>query len=90
MRVAIFVCRINLASNEYFKAITPKSLETSVITPIFKEKRGKEYRVISFFAKRARGQMAAFATKNKLSNINDLKEFRDDDAVIIPIYFKNQ
>ena len=70
---------INLASNEYFKAITPKNLETSVITPIFKEKRGKEYRVISFFAKRARGQIAAFATKNKLSNINDLKEFRDDD-----------
>ena len=70
---------VNLASNEYFKAITPNNLETSVVTPIFKEKRGNDYRVISFFAKRARGQIAAFAIKNKISNINDLKDFRDGD-----------
>ena len=70
---------VNLASNEYFKAIAPKNLEASIMTPIFKEKRGNDYRVISFFAKRARGQMAAFAIKNKLSDINDLKDFVDGD-----------
>lgn len=66
---------INLASNEYFKAIQPKQLRANVITPQFKEWKNGRYKIISFYAKRARGLMARYAAVNQLTNPEDLKYF---------------
>ncbi len=67
---------VNLASGEYFKAVHPKALVSEVVTPIFKErKRGGDYRVVSFPAKRARGMMSAFIIRNRLGEPDELKRF---------------
>ena len=69
---------VNLASQEYFRAIDRPSLGLQVITPLFKEWRGAELRMISFSAKRARGMMAAFAIRNRLRSAADLRRFDVD------------
>lgn len=66
---------VNLASNEYFKAVKPKLLTTDVITPIFKDKKNGEYKIISFYAKKARGLMVRYAIDNKVEQVEDLKYF---------------
>jgi cytoplasmic iron level regulating protein YaaA (DUF328/UPF0246 family) len=66
---------INLASNEYFSAIKSKELKSPVITPVFKDWKNGKYKVISFFAKKARGQMAAWAIQKKISQPAGLKKF---------------
>ncbi|MEM9254423.1 MAG: peroxide stress protein YaaA [Pseudomonadota bacterium] len=69
---------VNLASNEYFKSVKPRQLDAEVITPVFKDLRGGKYRVISFFAKKARGQMARFIIDRRLNEPDELKKFRKD------------
>lgn len=66
---------INLASNEYFGSIKPKELEAEIITPTFKDWSNGQYRVLSFFAKKARGQMVSYIVKNRLKSPQKLKEF---------------
>lgn len=65
----------NLASNEYFKAIIPAKLKAEIITPVFKEKKGKDYRVIAIHAKKARGLMSRFIIKNRIDKPEKLKTF---------------
>lgn len=67
---------INLASNEYFSAIKTKELKSPVITPVFKDWKNGKYKVISFFAKKARGEMAAWAVRNGIKTPADLKKFK--------------
>ncbi len=69
---------INLASNEYFNSVIPESLEAEVITPQFKDWASGQYRVLSFFAKKARGEMAAYIIKNRINSPNKLKQFDVD------------
>ena len=69
---------INLASNEYFKSVKPKKLEADIITPIFMDQKNDKYKIISFFAKRARGLMSAFIIKNKITDAEQLKTFNVD------------
>jgi len=66
---------INLASQEYFKAINPDKIEVPIITPIFKEYKNGTYKVISIYAKKARGLMTRFIIQNKLTDPEDLKAF---------------
>lgn len=66
---------VNLASNEYFKAAKAKKISSPIITPVFKDFKNGQYKVISFFAKKARGLMAAYIIKNKLKVVEDLKNF---------------
>lgn len=68
---------INLASNEYFKSIQTKNLDAEIITPVFKDAKNGQYKLISFFAKKARGIMSRFIIKNQLSEPEQLKEFSD-------------
>jgi len=68
---------INLASNEYFKAVNPKLLPGEIITPIFKDWKNDKYKIISFYAKKARGLMAAYIIKNKLVSIEGIKDFAE-------------
>jgi len=66
---------VNLASNEYFKAARSKLLKAEVITPVFKDTSKGKLKVISFYAKRARGMMARYIVQNRISDIEKLKEF---------------
>ena len=66
---------INLASEEYSKAIQLNKFNNPVITPVFKDLKNGELKVISFFAKRARGEMVNFIIKNKIKNSENLKSF---------------
>jgi cytoplasmic iron level regulating protein YaaA (DUF328/UPF0246 family) len=69
---------VNLASNEYFKAIQPKNLNASIITPIFKDWKNGQYKIISFYAKKARGLMAAYIIQNRLNEPEQIKAFNLD------------
>ena len=69
---------INLASNEYFKAVQPKHLSAQIITPIFKDEKSGEYKIISFYAKKARGLMARYIIEHKLSEVSQLTAFDTD------------
>ena len=69
---------INLASNEYFKAVKKKELNGLIITPIFKDQKNGQYKVISFYAKKARGLMARYIVDQQLTSIEQLKEFAVD------------
>ncbi len=69
---------VNLASTEYFKAIQPKSLKNRVVTPVFKEFKNGEYKIVMIFAKNARGKMANYIIKNRLTNVEDLKNYDKD------------
>ncbi len=66
---------INLASNEYFKALDKKSINGSIITPAFKDWKNGQYKMISFYAKKARGLMVRYAAENNIKNPQDLKDF---------------
>lgn len=69
---------INLASQEYFKAVDVKSLKSKVITIHFKEFKNGKYQIVGFFAKQARGMMTNFAIKNKITDPEALKAFHDE------------
>lgn len=66
---------INLASNEYSKVLQLKDLDANVITPIFKDKKNGEYKLISFYAKKARGLMSRYIITNKLTKAAQIKKF---------------
>ncbi len=66
---------INLASNEYFKSIQKKKLNGNLYNINFKEEKNGQYKIISFFAKKARGMMCRFAIKHKITNPEHLKAF---------------
>ena len=66
---------INLASNEYFSSLDSKALNAVIIAPVFKDWVNGKYRVVSFFAKRARGEMAAYIIKNRINSPTKLKDF---------------
>lgn len=69
---------INLASVEYFNAIDGKKLKVPVVSPVFKDFKNGELKIISFFAKKARGSMARFAIDNNVKTSEDLKAFDYD------------
>jgi len=69
---------INLASIEYFKALKNKSLKAQIITPVFKDYKNGKYKVISFFAKKARGLMTTYIIKNRVKDITGITNFKAD------------
>ncbi len=69
---------INLASNEYFKAVNTKRMPQRIIDIEFKDFKNGQYKVLSFFAKKARGMMARFMAENQLKNPEDLKAFNSE------------
>jgi cytoplasmic iron level regulating protein YaaA (DUF328/UPF0246 family) len=66
---------VNLSSNEYFKSLNKKEFEGAIVTPVFKEKKGNDYKVIAVYAKKARGMMTRFMIDNRIDSANDLKAF---------------
>jgi cytoplasmic iron level regulating protein YaaA (DUF328/UPF0246 family) len=69
---------INLASNEYFKAARPETMQMRVITPVFKEVKDGVTKVLGLFAKRARGCMARYIITNRIEKSEKLKKFNRD------------
>lgn len=68
---------INLASNEYFSSLQAKDLKSPVITPVFKDWKNGQYKIISFYAKKARGMMASWAVRKRISSPAGLKRFKE-------------
>ena len=66
---------VNLASNEYFSVVKKAELKGDLITPIFKDEKNGKYKIISFYAKKARGMMADFIVREGIQEAEDLKEF---------------
>lgn len=79
---------VNLASNEYSKAINLSKLSGTVITPVFKEQKGDSLKTIAIYAKRARGLMSRFVIKNRLEQAEHLKTFAEEGYVFAPEHSK--
>lgn len=68
---------VNLASNEYFKTIDKRALNKRIISPVFKDEKNGKYRIISFFAKKARGAMARHIIQNRVTDSGGLLSFAE-------------
>jgi uncharacterized protein len=66
---------VNLASDEYFKSVDTRALKPRVVTCVFEERKSGQYKVVSFFAKRARGLMMRHAVLHRATTVDDLKSF---------------
>ena len=75
---------INLASQEYFGSVNPQAINGTVITPVFQDNKNGQYKVISFYAKRARGLMARWAAKHAVDKPEVLKKFDSEGYTFNP------
>ena len=66
---------VNLASDEYYKSVNEKKIQAEIVKPVFLDQKNGKYKVISFYAKKARGLMARYLIENKLSQVEQLKAF---------------
>ncbi len=89
---------INLASNEYFKSVNVKSVNADIVTPVFKDWKNGQYKMISFFAKKARGLMSAWVIKNQVEELAQLSQFNidgyqfseNDSDALNPVFLRKQ
>ena len=87
---------INLASKEYFTVLGKLPEEVNIVTPTFKDYKNGKYKIISFYAKKARGLMARWIIQNKVTNFEDLYEFdldgyrysRTDSTPTVPVFLR--
>lgn len=75
LKDAGFDVLLNLASQEYFKSVDTSKIDAEIITPVFKDCKNGTYKIISFYAKKARGLMSRFVLENRLEKVEDLKGF---------------
>jgi cytoplasmic iron level regulating protein YaaA (DUF328/UPF0246 family) len=75
---------VNLASDEYFKSVKKKQLNARLITPVFQDLKNGQYKIISFYAKRARGLMARWATDHRVNDALALKQFDSEGYSFTP------
>lgn len=69
---------VNLASDEYYKSVKESKIKAEIIKPVFLDQKNGKYKVISFYAKKARGLMARYIIENKIEGVEDLKAFNMD------------
>jgi len=89
---------INLASQEYFKATQPKKLEMEVISPVFKDEKNGKFKIISFYAKKARGMMSSFLIRNQIETLSGLRTFaengyefqQEESSDLQPVFFRSE
>ena len=89
---------VNLASNEYFKAVKKKNLKGELITPVFKDCKAGKYKVISFYAKKARGMMARYIIQNQIETREQLEGFdvagyyysAEESAFNTPVFLREE
>ncbi len=88
---------VNLASVEYFSSVKTENLNLPVYSPVFKDFKNGKYKIISFFAKKARGTMARFIIQNKIKKPVDLNKFdldgyrysKKDSSEFSPVFLRN-
>ncbi|MFQ6370255.1 peroxide stress protein YaaA [Shewanella sp. YIC-542] len=68
---------INLASNEYFKAVRPAKLQGRLVSPVFKDEKNGQYKIISFYAKKARGMMARYLLEHNITTLDGVLQFNE-------------
>ena len=66
---------VNLASQEYFKAAKAKILKARIVSPVFKDEKNGKYKIISFYAKKARGLMSSYLIRNRVKEAKDIAGF---------------
>jgi cytoplasmic iron level regulating protein YaaA (DUF328/UPF0246 family) len=89
---------LNLASNEYFKSIKKKDVAGDIVTPVFKDWKNGQYKIISFFAKKARGVMSAWVIQNQINDLGTLLTFNksgyeyspNDSDALNPVFLRKQ
>ena len=69
---------VNLASNEYFKSVRKKDITARIVTPVFMDKKDDKYKIISFYAKKARGLMSRYIIQNRITKIEQITKFDSD------------
>lgn len=69
---------VNLASNEYFKAVRKKDITARIVTPVFMDMKDDKYKIISFYAKKARGMMSRYIIQNRITEIEQINQFDSD------------
>ncbi len=69
---------VNLASNEYFKSVRKHDVSARIITPVFMDKKNDSYKIISFYAKKARGLMSRYIIKKRITEVEQIKHFDTD------------
>ena len=75
---------VNLASHEYFRSIQPRALQARLITPVFKDQKNGQYKIISFYAKKARGLMSRYAIDRRIEDAEQLKGFDAEGYYFAP------
>ena len=75
---------VNLASEEYFKAVDRRALKPRVVNCVFEERKGDGYKIVSFFAKRARGLMVRYAVQHRISRVEQLRAFSAEGYAFAP------
>jgi len=89
---------LNLASNEYFKSVKKKQLTGDIVTPVFKDWKNGQYKMISFYAKKARGLMSAWVIQNQVEKLEQLAQFNidgyqyseNDSDPLNPVFLRKQ
>lgn len=89
---------LNLASNEYFKSVKKSDIAGDIVTPVFKDWKNGQYKIISFFAKKARGVMSAWVIQNKVDDLDTLISFSqsgyeyspNDSNELNPVFLRKQ
>lgn len=81
---------VNLASNEYFKAVNTKKIKVPIVAPVFKDWKNDKLKIISFYAKKARGLMSRYLIENNAKTIDDVKGFMVDGYVFSEEYTTNE
>lgn len=75
---------VNLASDEYFKSVDTKALSARVVQPVFQDYKNGQFKIISFFAKKARGLMARYIIDQRITDVEQLKKFKVDGYAFAP------
>ena len=75
---------VNLASQEYFKAAQGKMIEGEMIAPVFKDEKNGNFKIISFYAKKARGFMSSFLIRNRIDSLEGIRQFSEQGYQICP------
>jgi len=75
---------VNLASTEYFSAIQAKAIQAPIITPIFQDEKAGQYKIISFYAKKARGLMVRYAAEHQVNQVEQFKDFNLAGYAYVP------
>jgi cytoplasmic iron level regulating protein YaaA (DUF328/UPF0246 family) len=89
---------VNLASQEYFKSVQEEKLQGKILTPVFKDEKNGHFKIVSFYAKKARGLMSAFLIRNRIDYVEGLFDFSEagyrfstkDSTELAPVFLRSE